>query len=64
MKAPISLIDQRIIQLKQRKEKLQTHSAILFIKEAQKILEDQFSVKLALSSFSELEELSDKQKEK
>ena len=47
MKDTISNIDQKIIQLKQRKEKLQTQKALIFLKESQRILGDKFSPELA-----------------
>jgi hypothetical protein len=47
MKDTISNIDQKIIQLKQKKEKLQTQKALIFFKESQRILGDKFSPELA-----------------
>ena len=47
MKDTISNIDQKIIQLKQRKEKLQTQKALIFLKESQRILGEKFSTELA-----------------
>lgn len=47
MKDTISNIDQKIIQLKQRKGKLQTQQALIFLKESQRILGDKFSPELA-----------------
>ena len=47
MKDTISNIDQKIIQLKQRKEKLQTQKALIFLKESQRILGEKFSPELA-----------------
>ena len=47
MKDQFSKIDQKILQLKQRKEKLQTQQALVFLKESQRILGDKFSPELA-----------------
>jgi hypothetical protein len=52
MTNPISKIDQKILQLRQRKEKLQTQYAVGFMKEAQNILGEKFSPGLALSILS------------
>ena len=60
----LSLIDQKILQLKQKKEKIQTQQAALFIKEAQKILGEEFSIELALGILSHAwKDVSSKQKE-
>ncbi|MBY0293131.1 MAG: hypothetical protein K2W92_07590 [Alphaproteobacteria bacterium] len=47
MKDTISNIEQKIIQLKQRKGKLQTQQALIFLKESQRILGNKFSPELA-----------------
>ena len=47
MKDQFSKIDQKILQLKQKKEKLQTHQALIFLKESQRILGEKFSTELA-----------------
>lgn len=60
----ISGIDQKIIQLKKRKEKLQTQKAILYQRESQIILGEQFSYALALSILlSSWKSASENQKE-
>ena len=41
-------IDEKIHKLKKRREKVQTQQAILFMREVQKILQDEFSPDLAL----------------
>lgn len=53
MKDQLSKIDQRILQLKQKKEKLQTQQAIAFLRESQKILGDKFSPDLAIHILSQ-----------
>ena len=59
-----SLIDERIIRLKKKKERLQTQKALLLYKEAQNILGDKFSYDLVLSVLeSSWNSSSDKQKE-
>ena len=64
MKDSISLIDQKIITLKQKKEKLQTQQGALFLKEAQKICGVEFSMELALAALSHCwREASHQQKE-
>lgn len=64
MKESLSLIDQKILNLKQKKEKLQTQQATLFLKEAQKIIGAEFSIELALGILSQSwSGSSDKQKE-
>lgn len=65
MRDTLSQIDQKILQLKQKKEKLQTQQALAFFKEAQKIFSsDEFSIELALSVLSHAwNSASDKQKE-
>lgn len=65
MKDQLSLIDKKILQLKLKKEKLQTNQAKTFMKEAQKILEDgNFSIALALAVLSQSwRNASNKQKE-
>lgn len=52
MEDDISKIDQRIIQLKQKKEKLQTHLSVLLFKESKAILGDKFSTELVLNVLS------------
>lgn len=52
MKDSISLIDQKIMTLKQKKEKLQTQQGVVFLKEAQKICGVEFSMELALAALS------------
>ncbi|MBY0293108.1 MAG: hypothetical protein K2W92_07475 [Alphaproteobacteria bacterium] len=47
MKDHISKIDQRILQLKKMKEKIQTQQSLIFFKESQRILGDKFSPELA-----------------
>ena len=47
MKDQFSKIDQKILQLKQKKEKLQTQQALIFLKESQRILGEKFSPELA-----------------
>jgi len=57
-------IDQKIIRLKKRKEKLQTQKAILYQRESHVILGEKFSYALALSILSNSwKSASDKQKE-
>lgn len=64
MKDNISKIDQRISQLKQKKEKLKTQAALLLFKEAQIILGEKFSTNLVLNILSNSwKESSPKQKE-
>jgi ABC-type transporter MlaC component len=64
MEDDISGIEQKIIQLKKKKEKLQTQKAILYQKESQVILGEKFSYPLALSVLSNSwKSASDKQKE-
>ncbi len=54
MKDPLSLIDKKILQLKQKKEKLQTNQAKAFMRESQKILgQEDFSISLALAVLSQ-----------
>src|SRR4051794_569916 len=48
MKDQVLKIDAKILQLKQKKEKLQTQQALLFLKESQKILGEKFSSDLAI----------------
>ena len=52
MKDNISKIDQRINQLKQKKEKLKTQQALLLFKETQIILGEKFSFDLVLNILS------------
>ena len=52
MNDDISKIDQRITQLKQKKEKMQTHLSVLLFKEAKVILGDKFSSELVLNVLS------------
>lgn len=42
-------IDEKIQQLKKKKEKIQTQQALLFVKEAQKIFKEEFSPDMALT---------------
>ncbi len=64
MEDDISKIDQHIIKLKQRKEKLQTQKAYLLAKEAKVILGDKFSIDLVLHVlFHSWNTSTDKQKE-
>lgn len=64
MNDDISKIDQRINQLKQKKEKLQNHLSVLLFKEAKAILGDKFSTELVLSVLSNSwNSSSNKQKE-
>ena len=59
-----SLIDERIIRLKKKKERLQTQKSLLLYKEAQNILGDKFSYELVLSVLeNSWNPSSDKQKE-
>ena len=46
-------IDEKIQALKKKKERIQTQQALFFIKEAQKILKDEFSPQVALLILSE-----------
>jgi len=60
----IAKLDQRITQIKQRKEKLQTQKALLIAKEAQAILGKEYSPELVLSIlFHSWSSASQKQKE-
>ena len=52
MEDSLSKIDQRIIQLKQKKEKLQTNLSVALFKEAKVILGDKFSTELVLNVLS------------
>jgi hypothetical protein len=64
MKDDISKIDLKISQLKQKKEKMQTQQAILLMKEAESILDKDFSPELVLSVlFHSWNSASQKQKE-
>lgn len=47
--AVISQIDEKIYRLKKRREKLQIQQALFFIKEVQKIFQEDFSFDVALS---------------
>lgn len=47
------LADEKIIQLKKRREKLQSQQALLFLKESQKIFNKEFSTDLALKLLKE-----------
>ena len=47
MKDQFSKIDQKILQLKQKKEKIKTQQALIFLKESQRILGEKFSTELA-----------------
>ena len=49
MKDDISKIEQKIIQLKQKKEKMKTQQDMLLAKEAQNILGEEYSSELVLS---------------
>lgn len=46
-------IDEKINELKKKKERIQTQQALFFIKEAQKILKDEFFPQIALLILSE-----------
>ena len=46
-------IDEKILRLKKRREKVQTQQAISFMREAQKIFQDGFSPNMALGILSE-----------
>jgi hypothetical protein len=48
MKDKITHIESKISQLKQKKERIQTQQAILLMKEAQKIFQEEFSPDVAL----------------
>jgi len=64
MEDDISQIDNKITQLKQKKEKIKTQKALFLFKEAQTILGDKFSYELVLSVLSHAwSPSSDKQKE-
>ena len=64
MEDDIFQIDEKIIRLKKKKEKLQTQKAVLLLKEAQIILGVKFSFELVLSVLSNSwNSSSDKQKE-
>ena len=59
-----SIIDERIIRLKKKKERLQIQKALILFKEAQAIIGDKFSYELVLSVLSHSWKFSsDKQKE-
>lgn len=64
MNDQVSKIDQKILQLKKRKEKLQTHQAVLFLKESQKILGEKFSSELAIHVLSHAWKASSDQQKK
>lgn len=49
----LTTIDEKILQLKKRREKVQTQQAIFFMREAQKIFQDGFMPDIALSILSE-----------
>ncbi|MBL8676220.1 MAG: hypothetical protein JNJ47_02170 [Alphaproteobacteria bacterium] len=49
MKDKLTHIETKIHQLKQKKERIQTQQAIFFLKEAQKILKEEFSPDMALN---------------
>lgn len=53
MKDRLTYIESKIHQLKQKKDRIQTQHALLFMKEAQKILEEEFSPNLALKILKE-----------
>ena len=46
-------VDEKILRLKKRREKVQTQQAISFMREAQKIFQDGFSPGIALGILSE-----------
>ena len=50
---PLARIDEKIQSLKKKKERIQTQQALLFMKEAQKILHEDFSPDMALALLSE-----------
>lgn len=50
---PIIRIEEKIQQLKKKKEKIQIQQALLFMKEAQKIFKEDFSPEMALLVLSE-----------
>ena len=52
MEDELSKIDQRISQLKQKKEKMQNHLSVLLFKESKVILGDKFSTELVLNVLS------------
>ena len=64
MNDQVSKIDQKILQLKQKKEKLQTQQALVFLKEFQKILGEKFSVELATHILSHAWKSSSDQQKK
>ena len=45
----VTTIENKILELKKKKERLQTQQALLLMKEAQKILKEEFSLEVALS---------------
>ena len=45
----VTSIENKIYELKQKKERIQTQQSLLLMKEAQKILKDEFSLEMALS---------------
>ena len=49
MKDKLTHIENKIHQLRQKKERIQTQQAIFFLKEAQKILKEEFSPDMALN---------------
>ena len=49
MKDKLTHIENKIHQLRQKKERIQTQQAIFFLKEAQKILKEEFSPDIALN---------------
>ncbi len=49
----LSHIDEKIYQLKKKREKVQTHQALSFMKETQKIFKEEFSPLLALTVMAE-----------
>lgn len=49
MQNRLTHIENKIYQLRQKKERIQTQQALLFMKEAQKILQEEFSSDVALT---------------
>lgn len=55
----IANINEKIVKLKKKKIRMQTQKAVLFLKEAEKILKDAFSPDIALAMLSEWTTASD-----
>ena len=49
----VTSIENKIYELKQKKERIQTQQSLLLMKEAQKILKDEFSPEMALTILKE-----------